>query len=355
MWRLHIYVYEYVELSLTEAEEEVKVKLFYNLIGETGRELCETLMSDVTSARRKLSDLTRFDEHCNPKVNETVERYRFFMRNQGNDESIDSYVTDLRVLASTCNFGEIKDSLIPDRIVCGNNNSGLRERFLREDKLTLDKCLQLCRATESSRENSRTIEGNAVEEVHMVRHKAGQDKSLNTVSCMFCGNTHERNKRKCPAFGKRCKKCGKENHFAVRCKSKTEKWKEGKQVHTVTEQDSDDYEDILSVTTRDIQTETDKGAKEEPAKNSHLFAGMLVDKELVQFQIDCGAKYNVIPINLVNPDIRLEPTKKVLLMYNKTKLYPLGKCKVKVRNLRNQKLGLSLWWSIRTVTSHYSV
>ena len=322
---------------MPEAEETMKVKLFYYLIGETGRELCETLMSDVTTARRTVKNMMeRFDGHCNPKVNETVERYRFFMRNQGQDENIDTYVTDLRMLSSTCNFGQIRDSLIRDRIVCGIIDSGLRERLLREDNLTLDKCLQLCRATELSRENSRTLAGHTMEEVHMMKNTAKQDKG-NTVSCKFCGNTHERDKNKCPAYGKKCKKCGKENHFAVKCKTKQEKDK-GKRVHNVTEQDSEQYEDIMTVTTTEILTVTGKEASNDKTKNSQLFAGMLIGKELVKFQIDCGASCNVIPVNLLSPDTQLESTKTVLVMYNKTRLHPLGKCKVKVRNPRNQKL-----------------
>ena len=59
---------------------------------------------------------------------------------------------------------------------------------------------------------------------------------------------------------------------------------------------------------------------------------------MVKFQIDCGASCNVIPINLLNPDTKLEHTKSVLVMYNKSQLRPMGKCKVKLRNPRNQKL-----------------
>lgn len=69
-----------------------------------------------------------------------------------------------------------------------------------------------------------------------------------------------------------------------------------------------------------------------------LFAGMLLGKDLVKFQIDCGASCNIIPLYLLNPDTKLEETKTVLLMYNKSKLRPLGKCKLKLRNPRNQKL-----------------
>ena len=61
----------------------------------------------------------------------------FFMRNQGQDENIDTYVTDLRMLSGTCNFGQTRDSLIRDRIVCGISNSGLRERLLREGQLVI--------------------------------------------------------------------------------------------------------------------------------------------------------------------------------------------------------------------------
>ena len=73
-------------------------------------------------------------------------------------------------------------------------------------------------------------------------------------------------------------------------------------------------------------------------QEKQLFAGMLIDKTLVKFQIDCGASCNVIPVHLLNPDTKLEHSDKVLIMYNKTKLSPLGSCKVKIRNPRNNKL-----------------
>lgn len=65
---------------------------------------------------------------------------------------------------------------------------------------------------------------------------------------------------------------------------------------------------------------------------------MLVGKKTVKFQIDCGATCNIIPIDLVDPNTKIENTKSVLVMYNKSKLKPLGKCKLKLRNPRNQKL-----------------
>lgn len=112
------------------AEEKTKVKL------RAGRELLETLISDVAADARTVTNIfAKFDEHCNPSINDTVERYRFFTKSQGADQSIENYVTELRMIAKTCNFGEIKDSFIRDRIVCGINNAGLRERLLRKKDL----------------------------------------------------------------------------------------------------------------------------------------------------------------------------------------------------------------------------
>ena len=38
--------------------------------------------------------------------------------------------------------------------------------------------------------------------------------------CKSCEYQHPENKESCPALGKECRKCGKRNHFASRCKSK---------------------------------------------------------------------------------------------------------------------------------------
>ncbi len=239
----------YIDLTLTEALEGTMVKLFYYLVGETGRELCENVLGSSTAERTVQQLLDAFDQHCNPKQNETVETYCFFMRNHGTDEGFDKYVTELKMLASTCNFGDIKDSLIRERIVCGKNSPSLRERLQREDNLMLQKCVQICRATELSRENSKTIEGRSVEELNAVKqvptHKTVKDDEQKAVViCKFCGKTHERDKWKCLAYGKTCRKCGGANHFAAVCKVKRG---HVKVVNNVAEAESEQYEDLLAL------------------------------------------------------------------------------------------------------------
>ena len=79
-----------------------------------------------------------FKNTVNQKENVSDERYKFFSRAQESGETIDQYVTVLKNVSETCEFGTQKNSLIKDRIVLGVNNCKSRERLLRVQELTLD-------------------------------------------------------------------------------------------------------------------------------------------------------------------------------------------------------------------------
>ena len=76
--------------------------------------------------------IKKFEEYCTPKKNVTYERHVFNTRAQGATEGIDAYVTELRKLARNCEFGELHDSIICDRIVWGVRSNEVRKRLLRE-------------------------------------------------------------------------------------------------------------------------------------------------------------------------------------------------------------------------------
>ena len=90
-------------------------------------------------------------------------------------------MTDLKLLAATCNFGMLHDSLICIRIICGIRNSTLCEELLKVVDLHLDKCLRVCRVSELSKEQNKAIEAtesiNAVQIRSMkVSQRKAQDK-----------------------------------------------------------------------------------------------------------------------------------------------------------------------------------
>ncbi|CAG4932714.1 unnamed protein product [Parnassius apollo] len=93
----------------------------------------------------------------------TVTRFKFFSRNQENGENIDQYVTALRVLSRKCDFGDLHESLLRDKIVCGIVNNTVRDRLLRTDDLRLSKAIQICQAAEISKEEILCIDGNEAE------------------------------------------------------------------------------------------------------------------------------------------------------------------------------------------------
>ena len=64
----------------------------------------------------------KFKAHCDPQKNETYERYIFRSRVQAEQEPINQFITDIKVKAKSCNFGELADGIIRDQIVIGVND-----------------------------------------------------------------------------------------------------------------------------------------------------------------------------------------------------------------------------------------
>ena len=114
-------------------------------------------MTDDGDGMKVKPIMAKFEAYCNPRKNVTWERHIFNTRNQLPGESIDHYVTDLRTKAKTCEFGELADSLIRDRIVEGVNDDGLRSRLLSKNDLSLQKALDICRVGEATSTQMKSL------------------------------------------------------------------------------------------------------------------------------------------------------------------------------------------------------
>ena len=53
-------------------------------------------------------------------------------------------------MADNCEFRDLRDSFIRDRIVLGVTDNHMRERLLRVPDLTLEKALEISRAAEAT-------------------------------------------------------------------------------------------------------------------------------------------------------------------------------------------------------------
>ena len=67
-----------------------------------------------------------------------------------------------------------------------------------------------------------------------------------------------------------------------------------------------------------------------------IYTQMLINEKPIKFHIDCGATVNLLPAKYVNKE-DIQPTKRVLKMWNKTELNPEGTCSVTIRNPRNRR------------------
>ena len=75
------------------------------------------------------SVLAKFDSFFSVRKNVIIEHTKFNKRSQLPDEPVEQFITSLYSLAADCNFGELKDKLIRDRIVVRIRDASLSERL----------------------------------------------------------------------------------------------------------------------------------------------------------------------------------------------------------------------------------
>ena len=157
--------------------------------------------------------ITKFEEYCVGQRNETFGRCNFKMRVQQEGETLDVYVTALKARAKTCNFRQLQDDLLIDRIVIGVKDNATRKKLLNMRNLTQKECIDMCRTHESISIQIKTMTQQEVSAVstrpsRFKHHSANkQKKSLHAdkgkeINCIFFGKKHAKDRKQCPPWGK---------------------------------------------------------------------------------------------------------------------------------------------------------
>ena len=334
--------YEIASRLIKQGNEERTATLL-TCLGPDALEMVDGL-SFASDEERTNPDIViqKLETFCIGETNETYERYQFNKWDQELNKSIDSYVAVLRNLAKTCNYCTLEENLIRDRIVMGIRENSTRKRLLQESELTLNRCIDICRANESTAIQLKAI-GNE-EDVNVVKKKSvhgskgAQKRVSKDIDCKYCGRKHIGKKEDCPAWGKSCSKCGMQNHFAVECRSEAKR----QTFHAVYEDNVPEvFDDYSSAEEYIFAVETDK--QENVQYNKKLFATMIINSKQVQFQLDTGATVNVLSVQEykeISNDQTLAGLSKsnaTLCMYNNTVIKPIGKVRLSVRNPKNNK------------------
>ncbi len=354
--------------DLNKRDKGYQVALFLHSAGTQALKVYNSLKFAPAEDRNDLETITRkFDEHIIGQVNETYERYKFNRRDQGSEEPIENYVAVLRELVKKCNYGELTDSLIKDRIILGIRDNNTRKKLLQIRGSTLNQTIDICRSAELTSQQLKSIDANndtvskiipkkSRDSSHKQRgktkynskrsnekpHYPSTSKDTEVMPCLFCNTSHIMNRKHCPAWGKRCTKCNRKNHFAVKCKSISKIRGFGdRSSDEYTEDSTEDTEDTDDMCTlRELSNDADilnKVSNSKAAKErKDVYAMLLINDEPVKCLLDTGATTNVLPARYVNAkELYDKPT--TLITWNNSYVNTMGKCKVKVRNPANKK------------------
>ena len=234
---------DYVVVSkLAEKDEEYKCAMLRYTFTDDTRKIYESLNLTEEEKKNNKTIIEKLEIFAKGIINETIERHTFNQRNQEDGEKFDDFITDVKILSKNCNFcNNCYEGLIRDRIVGGIKDDNVRRKLLSENNLTLIKAENICKANEKAKEGVESFRENQNEELvdaiynkyrkgsnrtgtnrynnrrsennNKDSYKRDTKSNENKTPCKFCCQLHKWGRDNCPAWGKSCNACGKNNHF----------------------------------------------------------------------------------------------------------------------------------------------
>ncbi len=276
-----------------------RVREIFKQLTDTGND------DDYEVAKAKLK------EYFDPQKNRRYEVYRFRQAMENPDETLDEYHTRLRTMSATCEFNDVEFE-IEQQIIIGGTSSKIRKRALRDPKFDLKSMLLEGRRDEQSSYQIKEIESKEPTEAN-TNKLDGKSTKTEAKTCHYCGREYP-HVGQCPAKGQTCRTCGKTNHFARVCQSKTKQVTQkkrryhksrGKPIHPLQHNNSDNSdEDYLYAVNKD---------QENTAKVKVKVCGASF-----MMTLDTGATINVIDEQTFSKmdGVQLKPTNTKAFPYN---------------------------------------
>jgi hypothetical protein len=408
-WRVFEMEYDiYIAAAHAEKTDKQRAYMLLNLAGKEAMDKARTFTYKpevrnadneiVTAAESKENAATlkeKFRELCTPELNFTIERNVFLERKRANGESMMEYISVLKNLVKTCEYGDMADEMIKDMLVKGNRNQAVTKNLLREGrKLTLAKAVDICHLHETTEAQTQSLnytdDNSAVDAMNYRRSNYNRQdqqrrsKFNNTATststqpqqCGNCGDVHPPGRGSCKAFGKQCFKCKRWNHLKSMCRSGRQPTSnrpsptQGSQqypsytqnargrgrgkpksryrgyVHQMDEEeqennsneDGDEYFVVEALEDDEVEVlEDDVDMHEKPAKRD-LYACMHVSDRKLTLKVDTGARCNVLPLRYAQLLMKSQPEMTInkaqsgnLTAYGGTKIPTCGTATLKCR------------------------
>ena len=350
---------------LSEMKDAQKAGLIVNWIG---RQCIMTLHSMGIALDRLKMVFDNLEKIFRLESNQTLSQFKFRGLKQKQSQTCNSYMSELCLAIVECRYPDVvQDELLKDQYIFGLCIKEIQDHLLGEivAEDTLEKCFLESRKVESKIEQRKllgikaaisydSIQTNNNRGRGKFRSKSkGQGRSSSNIhSCKHCGKSH--NKGNCPAFDKKCGKCGKENHFKAVCTSSSDRrdsskhrprMKGKKKFHEINEKEGvmDDLtEQVQSLFYNEVHFNA-VNARMHTTLKCETPDGQSSDQV---FKIDTGADGNLMPIKMFTvlfPRVSLDALSRTinkevtLFAYNNTPIKQFGTCSVRL-GFKNKSL-----------------
>ena len=161
----------YFEANEIDSDEK-KRSIFLSVIGAKTYKLLLGLIRPEIPSKMSYKELAEVGKNRYvPKPSVIVRRYKFNTRIRGSDESISTFMSELRTLSEHCEFGSALDEMLRDRLVCGVNDDRIQRRLLAEPTLDLKRALEIAHGIETAAKDVRDLRGETPNKQYLAEHE----------------------------------------------------------------------------------------------------------------------------------------------------------------------------------------
>ena len=178
------WTYYKVATKIDKEGGAVRVAHLLNVIGKEGQDMFDTFNLNDEDCVNVAKALQEFENRCLPVSNVIYERYVLNKRVQEAGESLDHYITEMIKQAELCKYGNLKDELIRDRLVCGIKEDRIHEKLLSKKDLTLQKAIQILRTSQATQFQAKGMAAEQEALVKSVKTNSKATKGGDNTSCM---------------------------------------------------------------------------------------------------------------------------------------------------------------------------
>ncbi|KAK3924201.1 hypothetical protein KUF71_002472 [Frankliniella fusca] len=365
-----------IAIGKTKASTEVKCALLMGVAGDDALEVYNAFADKLITYKTNEQNEQVIDTDYSNNYDKVVEQFDLYAaekkcvtgcrelfnaRSQRKGESFQTWLTDIQTLVKDCEYAQISDSMLKDRIIWGTYDKKLREAIRAKARLPLDDIIEICKgAANNARYPGQNDQGDT-QEVDAVQVFSGKGRNMHPnnfgipssgrggrgtkgyrgrgrgrfqqtqtrngskgegknennsgfnnlfkYKCRKCAKFHEAGN--CPAWGQTCGKCGGRNHFKVVCQKASNKPEQAKKVdslQSVTSQlegvllggwtDNNRYVHMLTVRDTVKRKVIESGWESKRPRKEHTEVLRLQGEHYVKFKLDNGSEVNSLPIHV---------------------------------------------------------